>query len=137
MKISTKGRYGLRAMIDLAVHSNGEYISLNSIANRQNISLNYLEHAFSSLKKAGVILGHTGANGGYKLAKVPEKITLEEILFILEGDMTIVQPIEDGKESLLQACVREILWDNINEKIKDILQTTTLQDMVKRYHTSE
>lgn len=133
MKISTKGRYGLRAMIDLAIHSNGEYVSLGSIAQRQDLSINYLEHAFSALKKAGIITGHTGSNGGYKLVYDPEFITIQMILYVLEGDLSIVEPTIRSEESQLQASVRTMLWDKINQNVKAVTESITLQDMVNRY----
>jgi Rrf2 family protein len=133
LKISTKGRYGLRALIDLAVHSKGDYVSLGSIAARQDLSINYLENTFSSLKKAGLINGLTGANGGYKLAYDPESITVQMVLYILEGDLSIVQNVKKSEESPLQACIREKLWDRINDRIKALTSATTLKDMMDGY----
>lgn len=133
MKISTKGRYGIRAMIDLALHSNGEYISLGSIAERQGISLNYLEHSFSALKKTGFIIGLAGSNGGYKLNHDPGNITIQMLLNVLEGDLAIVDKILEKDETTLQRCIRENVWDKINADVKDIITMTTLQDMVNEY----
>lgn len=133
MKISTKGRYGLRAVIDLAIHSNSEFISLKSIAARQGISLNYLEHSFSALKKAGLVSGLAGAKGGYKLNKPPNEITIKMILTVLEGDLSIVEEIAQEKETPLQACIRMQVWDKIDEKIDHIVNTTTVEDMINRY----
>jgi Rrf2 family protein len=130
MKISTKGRYGLRAIIDLAINSNGEYISLASIAERQGISLNYLEHSFSSLKKAGIIMGHTGANGGYKLLHKPKDITIQTLLYVLEGDLSIIENTSFDEDTAFSRCVRTNLWDKINEKVKNIITKTTLQDII-------
>ncbi|MEI7884171.1 MAG: Rrf2 family transcriptional regulator [Clostridia bacterium] len=130
MKISTKGRYGLRAMIDLATHENCDYVTLASIAERQQISLNYLEHSFSALKKAGLIIGHTGINGGYKLALPPTEITLQMILVVLEGDLAIVPIIPAAEETIYSQCLRTNVWEKINQKLADILKKTTLQDML-------
>lgn len=133
MKISTKGRYGLRAMIDLAIHSKSEFISLKTIANRQGISLNYLEHSFSALKKAGLVSGLAGAKGGYKLSKNPNEITVKMILTVLEGDLSIVEEIPQEKETPLQACIRHYVWDIIDQKINFIVETTTVEDMIRHY----
>jgi len=133
MKISTKGRYGLRAMIDLAIHSNGDYVSLSSITQRQHISLNYLEHSFSALKNAGIITGMTGSSGGYKLADDPKNITIQKILTVLEGDLSVVEKIPKSEETLLQQSIREMLWDKINADVKEITATTTLKDMADEY----
>ena len=85
MKISTKGRYGLRAMIDLSMNAADNYISLSSIAQRQALSLRYLEGIFSSLKKAGLVSSIAGSQGGYKPALPADKITMKMILTALEG----------------------------------------------------
>jgi Rrf2 family protein len=89
MKLSTKGRYGLRAMVDLAVHSSGEHVALYSIAERQNISENYLEQVFSILRKAGLVKSVKGAQGGYTLADKPSNISIGAILRVLEGDLSV------------------------------------------------
>lgn len=133
MKISTKGRYGLRAMIDLAIHSNGDYVSLRSITERQHISLNYLEHSFAALKNAGLITGLTGSNGGYKLADDPKNITIQMILSVLEGDLSVVERASKSEETLLQQSIREQLWDKINADVQKITTATTLQDMAEEY----
>ncbi len=130
MKLSTKGRYGLRAMIDLAAHENGDYITLASIAERQQFSLNYLEHSFSALKKAGLIIGHTGINGGYKLALPPNKITLKSILLVLEGDLAIVSNVPADEETIYSQCLRTNVWEKINLQLDYILTKTTLQDIL-------
>ena len=85
MRFSTKGRYGLRAMIDLAVYAKAGQVALNSIAERQGISLNYLEQVFSALRKAGLVRSIKGAQGGYMLTKNPEYTTAGEIIRVLEG----------------------------------------------------
>lgn len=132
MKISTKGRYGLRAMVDLAMNSNDDFISLGQVAERQGISMNYLEHAFSSLKKSGLVRSVAGANGGYKLGRHPKDITVYDILYILEGDLTITEPIIPEEETLLQSVLRDKVWDPINEKIKTIIKNTTIQDLIDK-----
>ena len=85
MKISTKGRYGIRALIDLAVNSTNGHVSLVNIANRNQISVHYLEHVFSSLKRGGIVKSVKGAQGGYVLADKPENITVAQMILALEG----------------------------------------------------
>ena len=85
MKVSTRGRYGLRALVDMTIHSNNAPVSLVQVANRQKISLNYLEQVFGTLRKAGIVVSVKGAGGGYKLARDAESITVKEVLEALEG----------------------------------------------------
>ena len=133
MKISTKGRYGLRAMLDLALHSENTHVSLSSIAERQNVSLNYLEQAFSTLKKNGLVKSVKGAQGGYILAEPPEKTTIYRILNVLEGDLSIVDESEMDASSVLQNCIRKNVWDKIDDQVKEIFGSTTLRDLMDEY----
>lgn len=136
MKVSTKGRYGLRALIDLAAHKEEEPISLMIIANRQGISMNYLEQVFSILKRAKLVKSIKGAQGGYKLACDIEKISVKQILELLEGDLSIVEYEESGeKEDILDRCIRECIWKPIDQKIDNMLQHIMLKDMVNDYLT--
>ena len=90
MKLTTKGRYGLRAVIDLAMYAKTEPVSLSDVAERQNISISYLEQLIAKLKKAGIVQSTRGAQGGYALAKEPEEISVGEILRALEGSLSPV-----------------------------------------------
>jgi len=130
MKISTKGRYGLRAMIDLAVHSKEGHISLSSIAERQKLSLNYLEQAFSALKKNRLIKSVKGAQGGYVLADLPNRITVYQILSVLEGDLSIADDAERDETNLLQACIKTNVWDKIDAQVYQLFTSLTLQDLM-------
>jgi Rrf2 family cysteine metabolism transcriptional repressor len=131
MKISTKGRYGLRALIDLTIHSENGHVSLNSIAERQNISLNYLEQAFSALKKNGLIKSVKGAQGGYILADSPENITVYRILSVLEGDLSIVD--EADPENLIQRSIKQNIWDKIDASVHGIFNSLSLRDLAEDY----
>jgi len=141
MKISTKGRYGLRAMADMALNSRGEHVSLNSIAERQNISENYLEQVFSSLRKAGLVKSVKGAQGGYIIAGDPADITVGNILRVLEGSLSVADEklgqtgmdIGMDKKSLLY-CVDKVVWTRINESIDKAVDSITLEDLVNEYH---
>ena len=129
MKVSTKGRYGLRAMIDLATYSQDSFVSLNSIAQRQDLSINYLEHMFSSLKKAGLVIGLSGSQGGYKLSQKPESITVLMILKVLEGDLSLSTPPGDD-DTMLRRFISQKLWNKLEEKINALMDTITLADMI-------
>lgn len=135
MKISTKGRYGLRALIDLAVNSQNGHVSLVNIANRNQISIHYLEHVFSSLKRGGIVKSVKGAQGGYVLAERPEHITVAQIILALEGKYCIEE--ETRKGDILCDTVSEVmdifLWDRINEETQKILEQTTLADLVNEF----
>ena len=136
MKLSTKGRYGLRAMVDLAVNSSGDYVSLCSIADRQNISENYLEQVFSILRKAGLVKSVKGAQGGYTLVDSPSNIKAGTILRALEGNLSVVdEETEDTPLShkSIQACIKENVWDKMNESLKQVVDAITLEDLVNQY----
>lgn len=134
MKVSTKGRYGLRALVDLAVNSTDRHVSLVEIANRQKISLNYLEQVFGILRKAGVVKSIKGAQGGYVLADKSENIKALQIITILEGKFSIVDELESDKEQdSIQLAIKSLVWDKINEKVNYYLENTTLEDLVHEH----
>ena len=120
MKLSTKGRYGLRAMVDLAVYSEKESVSISCIAQRENISESYLEQLAGKLKKAGLIKSTRGAQGGYRLAKPAAEISVGDILRALEGELGAVDcqglKPEGGCESS-DFCVTKLVWQRINDSI--------------------
>lgn len=128
MKISTKGRYGLRAMLDLSLHYGEGNISLSDIAARQDLSLNYMESIFSALKRSGLVLGMAGAKGGYQLARPAQEITLKEILDILEGDMSISDSVT-GDCSKIRSFLKENVWDQVDADVEAVLSGTTLAEM--------
>jgi Rrf2 family cysteine metabolism transcriptional repressor len=135
MNISTKGRYGLRAMVDMAVNSNGDYIPLKVIAERQAISENYLEQVFSVLRKANLVKSARGSQGGYTLSKESSKITVGEVLRVLEGDLGIAG--DDGVLALdktIKVCINTIVWQNVNEQINKVVDSVTLHDLVEKYN---
>lgn len=135
MKISTKGRYGLRAMVDLAVFSNGDHVSLNSIAERQNISINYLEQVFASLRKAGLVKSIKGAQGGYVLSDSPENIRVGSILRILEGELTVIdgEDADQSSRNSIQLCLKAMVWDKMNHCLNDLVDAITMEDLVNDY----
>lgn len=135
MKISTKGRYGIRAMVDLAVHNTGEHESLGNIAQRQEISNNYLEQVFSHLRKAGLVKSVKGSQGGYLLAKEPSEITAKMILEVLEGDLSVIDEKKEGEASqdTIQYYLKNKLWEAMNESIRQVVEDITLEDLAKGY----
>ncbi|MDD3173926.1 MAG: Rrf2 family transcriptional regulator [Herbinix sp.] len=134
MKLSTKGRYGLRAVLDLAVHADEEAIALSQIAERQGISMNYLEQLIAKLKKAGIVKGIRGAQGGYILAAPAEEISVGAILRALEGDLNPVDCSEvnqgDGMCSNSDSCVTKYVWKRISDSINDAVDTIKLSELV-------
>lgn len=136
MKISTKGRYGLRALIDLAINMDCENVSIKAISERQNISERYLEQIFSLLRKAGIILGRKGAQGGYTLGKDISELTIIEILKVLEGDNIFID-INEKEENELEGFINKNLWKDINILIKDYFSSITLEDLVDNYKKSK
>jgi len=133
MKISTKGRYGLRAMLDLAVFSNGEQVPMNCIAERQKISVNYLEQVFSSLRKAGLVKSVKGAQGGYALAEEPSEIRIGSILRALEGDLAVIDNRDSIFKNAIQICMDELVWDRMNSCLNEVVDSMTLEDLACDY----
>ncbi|GAB3050450.1 cysteine metabolism transcriptional regulator CymR [Virgibacillus ainsalahensis] len=123
MKISTKGKYGLTIMIELAKKSGEGPTSLKSIARDNNLSEHYLEQLASPLRNAGLIKSIRGAYGGYILAKKPNEITAGDIIRVLEGPITPVEGIEDEEPA------KQALWGRVRDAVKDVLDTTTLDDL--------
>ena len=131
MILSRKGRYGLRALIDLGKSSEYGHVSLASIAERNRISAQYLEQIFAALRRAGIIRSIKGAEGGYFLARDPSEITVAEILHALDGSYQIEpeKSQDDGIAQTLQSCV----IDRLNEALDSILEEETLADLISHY----
>jgi Rrf2 family protein len=134
MKISTKGRYALRLMLDLALNNTGEYITIKSIAARQDISEKYLEQIISLLNRAGYVKSIRGAQGGYKLAKDPGEYTVGMILRLTEGSLAPVDCLEEdsGDCKRSSGCVTRGVWVELYEAIRSVVDRITLQDLVDR-----
>ncbi|MGI6715758.1 MAG: RrF2 family transcriptional regulator [Eubacteriales bacterium] len=131
MLISTKGRYALRVMIDLAEHDNGEYIPLTEIAQRQDISEKYLESIISILSKAGYLSGLRGKGGGYKLTKKPSQYTVGSILKLTEGSLAPVACLGDKVNKCARSaeCKTLPVWQKLDKLIDDYLESITLADI--------
>lgn len=134
MRISTKGRYALRLMLDLAINYTGEYISIKSIAGRQSISEKYLEQIITQLNRAGYVRSVRGAQGGYMLAKDPSEYTVGMILRLMEGSLAPVSCVE-GEELCDRAsgCVTQEVWQKIQDAVENVVDNITLADLVARY----
>jgi Rrf2 family protein len=134
VKLSTKGRYGVRAMLDLAVYSVHEHVSLFNIAERQGISSVYLEQVFSTLRKAGFVKSIKGAQGGYVLASNPSKVVIGDILRALEGDLSIIdRNSEDNSLDTITSCIKEMVWDKIDNAVNRIVDSVTLEEIADDY----
>lgn len=133
MKISTKGRYALRLMVDLAMNNTGEMVRIKEIAERQHISEKYLEQIISILKRAGFVRSLRGSQGGYQLAREPKEYTVGMILRLTEGSMAVVSCLEDEENQCERAgqCVSLRLWIMIDRAVSDVIDHLTLQDMVE------
>lgn len=133
MKLSTRGRYGTRAMVDLAVHHGNGSILLKDIAKRQEVSLKYLEQLITPLRAAGLVRGLRGARGGYQLARQPKEILLSEIINALEGLPAPVDCLTDKMNcSRSHICATQELWGQIYSSVNTILENRNLQDMANR-----
>lgn len=132
MRLSTKCRYGLRAMIDLALFSGRSHVALRDIADRQQISLKYLEQDFSILKRSGLVRSVKGAQGGYLLARPANEIHVDEVIRVLEGDLYLMDPPK-GDEPPIRAFLYTGLWNNLNGDVARVLHSETLAELAEEY----
>lgn len=136
MKVSTKARYGLRALLDLAIYTTGEPVPLVYIAERQQLSVNYLEQVFALIKKAGIVKSIKGSQGGYLLARSPQEITVGEIIRAIEGEILLVEEEQENpNDSLLYrnlvTCLQEKVWGPMTEAICNVIDHITLEDLIR------
>lgn len=139
MKISTRGRYGLKIIVDLAevfVNGNNELTNTKGIAKRQGLSENYIEQLIAPLKKAGYVNSVRGAQGGYSLAKPPSEITVGEVLRTLEGslaptDCLAENPTHGCGDADCGTCVTKSVWTKINDSLNDVVDSVTIKDMLE------
>lgn len=138
MKLSTKARYGIRALLDLTRYSKNDPVPLKDIAQRQQLSLTYLEHLVKPLILAGIIKSTRGAKGGITLANPPSQIRLSEIFWLLEGTTSLVDCV-DYPENCQRSddCVTRDIWVEIKKAIDDVLDSITLEDLVERQKAKE
>lgn len=133
MKISTKGRYGTRALLELALHRGEGPVLLRDIAGRQQISLSYLEHLISPLIAGGILRSIKGPKGGVSLVKAPAEIKLSEVIQLLEGSVAPVDCV-DNPDICERAsfCATRDIWSELKKVTSGVLESTTLQDLVER-----
>ena len=135
MKLSTKGRYGLKAMFQLSLNENNGPLPLRNIASKQNISEQYLEQLFSSLKKSGLVKSVRGAQGGYLLSKEAKDITVGDILIALEGPVSLSDCLlDDYVCENSSKCITKVVWERIKKGIEEVTNSITLQDMIDDYN---
>ncbi len=133
MKLSTRTRYGIRAMLELAENYGEGPLQIKVIANRQDISVKYLEQLMAMLRSGGFVRSIRGSKGGYELSKVPAQIKLDELFTCLEGPVVTVECVEDENFCARAAdCVTRQLWAQVQDAMMNVLQSMTLQDLVNR-----
>lgn len=134
MKISTKGRYAVRMLLDLAAHGGSGYVSLKDIAQRQEISKKYLEQIVTILNRADILQTSRGFQGGYKLAKSPDKYTIGMILRLTEGSLAPVSCLEQTPNECPRrsSCPTLFIWQGLNDIINNYLDSITLQDILDK-----
>jgi Rrf2 family protein len=138
MKLSTKGRYGMRAMLDLAQHYDDGLVLVKDVARRQEVSERYLEHLFLSLKTAGLVKSVRGAHGGFTLARSPNKIKLMDIISVSEGPLALVDCVVDASVCPRSSkCAARDLWHELQSAMGEVLGSLTLQDLVERQRVKE
>ena len=138
MKLSTKGRYGTRALLDIALHNEERPVTLKDIAKRQQISLSYLDHLITPLIQGGIIRSTRGVGGGFSLVKSPEEIKLSEVIGLLEGSLALVKCVTDPTVcNRSEFCVTRDIWSELKTAMDGVLESTTLQDLVDRQRRKE
>jgi len=132
MKLSTRGRYAPRAMLDLALNYGKGPVSLKNIARRQEISEGYLEHIMTVLLSAGLVQSTRGLRGGFSLAKLPKEIKLSQIIQAVEGSISPVECVDDPKIcNRVDGCVTYEIWKKLKKAMLEVFDSVTLEDMVK------
>ena len=139
MKISTKGRYAVRVMLDLALNDTGEYVKVREIAKRQELSEKYLEQIIAMLNKAGYVRSTRGAQGGYKIAGDPSQYTIGMILRLTEGSLCPVACMEGDVNDCgrCDTCETLWIWKKLNRAIEGVVDGITIADLVERHHERE
>ncbi|MBR1591914.1 MAG: Rrf2 family transcriptional regulator [Ruminococcus sp.] len=139
MKISTKGRYALRMVTDLAMYQNNEYVSLKDIAERQNISKKYLEQIVPMLNKSGILKTNRGNRGGYMLNRNPSELTVSDILIATEGSLAPVSCLENEVNDCprKKECSTIHVWEGLYKTVYDYLSGITIQDIIDKYSPND
>jgi len=137
VRVSTKGRYGLRTLVDIALHQSKGAVTLNDIAKRQEISVKYLWQVINPLKTSGLLSVTRGAKGGYALARRPDEIDMLEVVSTLEGPLSLVECLssEDVCDRI-DTCVARSVWMEVNQTVAKALKGITLAEVLRRYADS-
>ena len=137
MRLTTKGRYAVTAMLDLAFHSQKLPVTLTDIATRQTISLSYLEQLFARLRRAGMVKGVRGPGGGYKLASKASDINIADIIAAVDEQIDATKCGGEANCQNHKACLTHDLWMGLSEQIRQYLKSITLADLLERHHIQE
>ncbi len=138
MKLSAKGRYGTRALLDIALHDEEGPVPLKDIAQRQQIPLSYLEHLITPLREGSIIRSTRGPKGGVSLAKHPEEIRLDEVIQLFEGSTAPVECVNNPRIcARSELCATRDIWGEVKKAMNGVLESTTLQDLVERQKRKE
>ncbi len=138
MRFSTKGRYGVRALLDVALNSGQGPVLLKDVARRQGISAQYLEHLVSPLIKAGFLRSMRGARGGLTMAKPPAEVRLSRVIEILEGSIAPVECVDNPRICpRSDYCVTRDVWEDLKRAMLDVLDSLTLEDLMERHRNKE
>jgi len=134
LRLSTRGHYGLKAMFDLAQHYGNEPVPLKTVAERQNISENYLEQLIATLRKTGLVKSVRGSQGGYILARDPERITVGDIIRVMEGPIApvdCVSEIEPAECDQADYCITRSVWARVRDSLAELMDSISLADMLR------
>ncbi|GAB6140803.1 Fe-S cluster assembly transcriptional regulator IscR [Methylosoma difficile] len=137
MRLTTKGRYAVTAMLDLAFHSQKKPVTLTDIATRQTISLSYLEQLFARLRRAGMVKGVRGPGGGYKLCRKASEINIADIIHAVDEQIDSTKCGGEANCQKHQACLTHELWVGLSEQIRDYLKGITLAELLDKHHVQE
>ena len=138
MKLSTRGQYGTRAMLELALLYGQGPVLLKDVASRQDIPVSYLENLMGALRMAGLVATVRGMHGGYYLARPPSEINLSQVIAALEGSMAPVECVDDPKHcSRAESCVTRDIWGKVKQAIEGVLESITLEDLARRYREKQ
>jgi len=138
MKLSTRGRYGTRAVLELALRYGEGPVLLKDVASRQDIPLSYLENLMGALRAAGLVATVRGMHGGYYLAKPPSEIRLSQIVTALEGSIAPVECVDDHKHcSRAELCVTRDVWSEVKQAIEGVLESITVEELVRRHREKQ
>ncbi len=137
MKISTRGRYGLRILLDLALHDNGSPRMIRDIAGSQRISEKYISRLIIDLRRAGMVKSVRGSRGGYRIARYPKNLTVLDVIEVMEGPVSIIDCVTTESCDRQRGCAVRSIWCDMNNPLRSALAAVTLQDVIDRQRENE